>query len=118
MKGLAFMKPTAILSELKSKRPPVKEGRYRVRVGMATCGISAGADLVYDAFVSAVKEAGLDNVEVIPTGCVGRCDLEPMAEVTRAQEPPVLYIRLDPDKVKKIVQEHLAAGKVVSEYAS
>jgi (2Fe-2S) ferredoxin len=112
------MKPTAILDDLKKKRAPRKQGRYRVRIGMATCGISAGADAVYDEFTKAVKEAGLDNVDIIPTGCVGRCDLEPMAEVTRAQEPPVLYIRLDPEKVKKIVQEHLAGGKVVSEYAS
>ena len=61
--------------------------------------ISAGADKVRDEFARAVKEAGLKHVDVIPTGCVGRCDLEPMAEVTRGDEPPVLYIRLTPEKV-------------------
>ncbi|MCE5314649.1 MAG: (2Fe-2S) ferredoxin domain-containing protein [Armatimonadota bacterium] len=110
------MKPTAMLDNLKKKRPPRKEGRYRVRVGMATCGISAGADKVHDAFLRAIEDAGIDNVDVIPTGCVGRCDLEPMAEVTRGEEPPVLYIRLNADKVKRIVDEHLVNDRVVSEY--
>ncbi|MHB9037624.1 MAG: (2Fe-2S) ferredoxin domain-containing protein [Armatimonadota bacterium] len=110
------MKPTAMLAELKKKRKPRKVGRYRVRVGMATCGISAGADEVHDAFLRAVDEAGINNVDVIATGCVGRCDLEPMAEVTRGEEPPVLYIRLDADKVKRIVDEHLVGGHVVDDY--
>lgn len=110
------MKPTALLAEMRKKRKE-DEGRYRVRVGMATCGISAGAEGVYHAFVSAVKEAGLTDVEVISTGCVGRCDLEPMAEVTRDNDPPVLYIKLDAEKVKRIVDEHLAGARVVEEYA-
>lgn len=109
------MKPTAMLAEMKHNTIP-GEGRYRVRVGMATCGISAGADVVHDTFVSSVKDAGLDNVDIIPTGCVGRCDLEPMAEVTRGNEPPVLYILLNEDKVRKIVEEHLAKGRVVEDY--
>lgn len=104
-----------MLADLKNKRPPADESRYRVRVGMATCGISAGADSVYGAFADAVKEQGLENVDVIATGCVGRCDLEPMAEVTRGDEPPVLYIRLDADKARRIVEEHLAGGQVVEE---
>lgn len=109
-------KPTAMLAELKKKSKPNKAGRSRVRVGMATCGISAGADEVYEAFTQAVKQAGLTNVEVIATGCVGRCDLEPMAEVLRAGEPPVLYIRLDADKVKRIVDEHLVGGNIVKDF--
>lgn len=111
------MKPRAMLDEMKKKRPSIEDNKYRVRVGMATCGISAGADKVYDAFVSEVKEAGLKDVEIISTGCVGRCDLEPMAEVTRDNDPPVLYIRLDADKAKRIAREHLAEGNVVEEYA-
>jgi len=107
-----------MLADIKSKIPEKGDKpRYRVRVGMATCGISAGANKVYEAFVDTVEKAGLSNVDVLSTGCVGRCDLEPMAEVTRGAEPPVLYIRLDPEKVAKIVEQHLAGGKVVDEYA-
>ena len=78
--------PKTALAELKADKSRGKKGKYRVRVGMATCGISAGAGKVYDAFVEAVKDSGISGVDVIPTGCVGRCDLEPMAEVTRAGE--------------------------------
>jgi len=111
------MKPTALLAEMKRKHPAEDDHRYRVRVGMATCGISAGADKVHDAFVEAIEEAGLTGVDVISTGCVGRCDLEPMAEVMRDNEPPVLYIRLDAEKATRIVNEHLVEGNVVEEYA-
>lgn len=110
-------KPTTMLADLKRKRTPRTADRYRVRVGMATCGISAGADKVFDEFERAVRGAGLKHVDVIPTGCVGRCDLEPMAEVTRGAEPPVLYIRLTPEKVARIVEEHLVGGQVVDDYA-
>lgn len=110
-------KPTALLADLKKKRKLRPDDHYRVRVGMATCGISAGADKVHDEFVRAVKDAGLKHVDVIPTGCVGRCDLEPMAEVTRGDESPVLYIRLTPEKVARIVEEHLVGGKPVEDYA-
>lgn len=110
-------KPSTLLSKLKNRaitdKPKI---RTRIRVGMATCGISAGADVVSKAFKDAVKEAGLEGVSVIPTGCVGRCDLEPMAEVTRPGEPPVLYIRLNEEKAKRIVEEHLVNDITVEEY--
>lgn len=110
-------KPTAMLAELKkSARDGAKRG-IRVRVGMATCGISAGADKVFDAFREAAKDAGIEDIDVISTGCVGRCDLEPMAEVMRENEPPVLYVRLDAEKVRQIVEEHLVRGEIVAEYA-
>ncbi|NLN79399.1 MAG: (2Fe-2S) ferredoxin domain-containing protein [Armatimonadetes bacterium] len=109
-------KPTAILAELKRKKKPGAEEYYRVRVGLATCGISAGADKIREEFDRLVKESGLKNVEVIPTGCVGRCDLEPMAEVTRGADTPVLYVHLTPEKVARIVREHLIEGKPVEEF--
>ena len=108
--------PTAMLKNLKKEKITHDESHYRVRIGMATCGISAGADKVYDEFVKAVVENDIENVDIIPTGCVGRCDLEPMAEVTRGSEPPVLYIRLNPEKTRKIVDEHLVTGRIVEEY--
>ncbi len=109
-------KPTAMLAKLKKKKKTGGDDRYRVRVGLATCGISAGADKIREAFDKAVKDNSLKHVDVIPTGCVGRCDLEPMAEVTRGAEPPVLYILLTPEKVERIVKEHLIDGNPVKEY--
>lgn len=111
-------RPITKLNLIKERN--AEESRHpdiRVRVGMATCGISAGADSVYEAFKTALTDEGLTDSMVISTGCVGRCDLEPMAEVTRTGEPPVLYIRLDNDKVKRIVKQHLVEGKIVEEFA-
>ncbi|HEX2998787.1 MAG TPA: (2Fe-2S) ferredoxin domain-containing protein [Armatimonadota bacterium] len=110
-------KPTAMLAKLKKGVRGEEKRGIRVRIGMATCGISAGADKVFDAFNEAAKNAGLENVNIISTGCVGRCDLEPMAEVMRDNEAPVLYIRLNPEKVRRIVEEHLVRGEIVAEYA-
>lgn len=111
------MKPTAKLAEIKQNMAPRQDGsRFRVRVGMATCGISAGAGKVYDAFIEQVKLAGLENVDVIATGCVGRCDMEPLVEVTRGDDPPILYSRITADKVGRIIEEHLVGDKVVEEY--
>lgn len=110
-------RPSSLISKLKERaRSERSKVRTRIRIGMATCGISAGADTVGEAFKQAVKEAGIEQVSIIPTGCVGRCDLEPMAEVTKGNEPPVLYIQLNPEKVKRIVQEHLVNDRVVEEY--
>lgn len=109
--------PRNRLAELKSKAKPRPESRSRIRVGMATCGLSAGAGKVFDTFEEALREAGIEDAEVIGTGCVGRCDLEPMAEVTRGNEPPVMYIGLDPEKAKRIVREHIVGGEAIEEYA-
>lgn len=111
------MKPTAKLAEIKRNMAHRQDGsRFRVRVGMATCGISAGAGKVFDAFVEQVKLAGLENVDVIATGCVGRCDMEPLVEVTRGDDPPVLYSRITADKVARIIEDHLVGDKVVEEF--
>lgn len=106
-----------MLAELKRKRRPMTDDRSRIRVGMASCGISAGADKVMEEFAAAVDQAGLKGVDVISTGCVGRCDLEPMAEVTRGSDPPVLYVKLTPEKARRIVEEHLVGGEAVDEFA-
>ncbi len=108
--------PTSVLSDIKKSRKSQSGAVSRVRVGMATCGISSGADKVYDTFKKAIEQKGLDNIEVVATGCVGRCDLEPMAEVQTGDHTPVMYIHLDEEKVKKIVDEHIAGGKILEEY--
>ena len=88
----------------------------RVLVGMATCGIAAGARPVLEAFTEEVKKQNLGEVAVEQTGCLGVCPLEPMVEVFVPGQEKVTYINLTPDMVGRIVSEHLIGGKIVTEY--
>ena len=116
MKSLAELK--AIKEKMKDK-VILREGSadIRVVVGMATCGIAAGARPVLNAIVEAVNEGGLsDKATVTQTGCIGLCQYEPIVEVFEADKEKVTYVKVDADKAKRIVEEHIKGGKVVSEY--
>ena len=92
-------------------------GDIRVVVGMATCGISAGARPVLNTFVEEVTNAGLaDKVTVTQTGCIGICQYEPVVEIFEDGKDKVTYVKMDADKAKRIVKEHLEGGKPVDEY--
>jgi len=88
----------------------------RVVVGMATCGISAGARPVLKALVEEVSKRGLRDVIVSQTGCIGICEYEPVLEVYRPGEDKVTYVKMNPDKAVRVVTEHIVNGKVVTEY--
>ena len=116
MKSLAELQ--AIKEKMKSKIV-LREGAGEVRVvvGMATCGIAAGARPVLNAFVEEVNNAELyDKVTVSQTGCIGFCQLEPIVEVFEAGKDKVTYIKMTPEKIKEVVEKHLKGGNVVTEY--
>lgn len=92
-------------------------GSIRIVVGMATCGIAAGARPVLSAFVESINKTGLQGkVTVTQTGCIGVCQYEPVAEVFEDGKEKVTYVKLDEEKARRIVQEHIMNGKVVTEY--
>ena len=92
------------------------DDRIRVVVGMATCGIAAGARPVLNAFLEEVAKRQLNNVTVSQTGCIGVCRLEPIVEVYVPGQEKVTYVKMTPDKVPTVVSEHLVNGRVVSDY--
>ena len=91
------------------------EGSLRVVVGMATCGIAAGARPVLEALVNEVGRRELKNVVVTQTGCIGVCRLEPIVEVFEQGKEKVTYVKMDAEKARHIVSEHLVNGRVVEE---
>ena len=93
------------------------EGDIRVVVGMATCGIAAGARPVLNEFVQEVAKRNLSNVVVTQTGCIGMCRLEPIVEVFVPGEEKVTYVKMTPEKVGRVVAEHLINHRPVMEYA-
>lgn len=88
----------------------------RVVVGMATCGIAAGARPVMLEFVEEIKRRGLENVTVSQTGCVGMCRLEPMVDVYVKDQEKVTYVHMTPEKVARVVNDHIVNGHPVEEY--
>ena len=88
----------------------------RIVVGMATCGIAAGARPVMLEFVEELKRRGLENVTVAQTGCIGVCRLEPMVEVYVKGQEKVTYVKMSPEKVARVVNDHIVNGRPVEEY--
>ena len=116
MKSLAELQ--AIKDKMKNKIV-LREGSgdVRVVVGMATCGIAAGARPVLNAFVEEINNAGLtDKVTVSQTGCVGYCQLEPIVEIHEAGKEKVTYIHMTAEMAREVVEKHLKGGQVVSDY--
>lgn len=92
------------------------DDHIRVVVGMATCGIAAGAKPVLEALQNEVRKRGLKNTEITPTGCIGVCRLEPVVEIYAPGQEKVTYVRVSPDKVPAIVSEHLVNHHIVVQY--
>ena len=116
------MKSLAELQAIKERmqgKVSLREGssEKRVVVGMATCGIAAGARPVLNAFVEQVNEKGLAAaVTVTQTGCIGICQYEPVVEVFEAGKEKVTYVKMTAEKVSRVVDEHLKGGNPVAEY--
>ena len=90
--------------------------KIRVVVGMATCGIAAGARPVLNKFTEEVAKRNLLNVSVTQTGCIGICQYEPVVEVFTPDGKKTTYVKMTPEKAVKVVADHLVNGNVVSEY--
>ena len=116
MKSLAELQ--AIKDRMKDK-VVLREGSgdLRVVVGMATCGIAAGARPVLNTFVEGVSKAGLTGkVTVSQTGCIGICQFEPVVEIYEAGKEKVTYVKMTPEKALEVIEKHLKGGNAISEY--
>ena len=94
----------------------VSDETTRVVIGMATCGIAAGARPVMLAFVDEIQKRQLQHVTVSQTGCVGMCRLEPMVDIYVPGQEKVTYVHVKPEMVPRIVAEHVVNGRPVEEY--
>lgn len=116
MKSLAEL---AAIRERMQNKVIIREGAAatRVVVGMATCGIAAGARPVLTAFVEGVAGTGLsDKVTVTQTGCIGICQYEPVVEVYEEGKEKVTYVQMTAEKAQVVLEKHLKGGMVVEEY--
>ena len=117
------MKSLAQLEELRNKTLAKvnlrKEGddSIRVVVGMATCGIAAGARPVLKAIMDEIEKRNLsEKVYVTQTGCIGMCKLEPIVEVYMPDDSKITYVEMTAEKAVKVINDTVVNGKVVAEY--
>jgi NADP-reducing hydrogenase subunit HndB len=116
------MKSLQELAEIREKmkgKVALREGQNDIRivVGMATCGIAAGARPVLNTLVEEVEKQGVaDKATVTQTGCIGICRLEPVVEVFEGGKEKVTYVKMTAEKAKRVVTEHIKGGTPVYEY--
>ncbi len=114
------MKSIAELDEIRKKTLEQislrsNENGLRVIVGMATCGIAAGARPVMKAFLEEINKRKLQNITVSMTGCIGACRLEPIVDIIDSEGNKTTYVKMTPEKAERVVLEHIANGKVCSD---
>ena len=116
MKSLAELQ--ALRDEMQNKIGMRKENTtgIKVLVGMATCGIAAGARPVLQALLEEIGKRKLNDVSVTQTGCIGICQYEPIVEVVEPGKEKVTYVKVSPDMVSTIVSQHLVNGNPVVNY--
>jgi len=116
MKSLAEL--AAIKDKMKQNATMREDGvnATRVVVGMATCGIAAGARAIINAVTVELSKRDLEHVTVAQTGCIGMCRLEPIMDIIVPGHDPVTYVHLTPEKVSKIINDHVIGGNIVQEY--
>lgn len=113
------------LAELQALRDQMKgkigvrsddSDNIRIVVGMATCGIAAGARPVLTALTDEIGKRGLKDITVSQTGCIGICQYEPVIEVMVPGQAKVTYVKMTAEKVSKIINDHIVNGNIVTEY--
>ena len=116
MKSLAEL--AAIKDRMKANATMREDGdsATRIVVGMATCGIAAGARAIINEVTAELAKRDLEHVTVAQTGCIGMCRLEPIMDVIVPGQEPVTYVHLTPEKVSKIISSHVVNGVPVQEY--
>ena len=110
------MKSLSELDQIKQKAQLDMSARnqtgVRIVVGMATCGIAAGARPVMSALVEELRTRSISDVTVTMTGCLGLCRLEPLVEIIDAEGNKVTYIKMDEKKARRVIAEHIVNGHI------
>jgi NADP-reducing hydrogenase subunit HndB len=117
--------PKLTIEDLKAIQEKVKQQKIlrdgvsnaRIVVHMGTCGIAAGARDVMKALLDEIEVKGIKDVIVTTSGCAGLCSKEPMATVEILGKPPVKYINLDGEKIRRVLNDHVVAGRILTEFA-
>lgn len=92
----------------------LREGvnRVKVTIHMGTCGIASGAKEVMDALMREIEEAGVSDVTITTSGCMGLCSREPLVTVEAIGREPIKYEYVNPSKMRQIFRKHVLEGEI------
>lgn len=89
--------------------------QIEILVGMATCGIAAGARETMSALIEIIESEHLENIKIVSVGCLGYCHSEPVIQVNIPGEESVLYGKVDKEKAKQIIHTHIIGGNLLKD---
>ncbi len=92
-------------------------GRAKITVHLGTCGIASGARAIMTSLIEEFEKNHIDDVILTSSGCAGLCSREPIDTVELIGQAPIKYVDLTPEKICRILNEHVIGGKAVQEYA-
>ncbi len=109
----------AKIKEDAARTTKLREGgpyKTKITVHMGTCGIAAGARKIMDSLVEEIEKTNAQDILLTTSGCAGLCSREPMITVEAADQAPLKYVELTPEKTKEIFQKHIIGGTPVKDY--
>lgn len=91
------------------------ENITELMVGMATCGIAAGARVTLAALLDEITKNNVENIRVVQVGCLGYCHSEPIVQVNQPGKEPILYGNVDDKKARDIINKHVLKNELLDD---
>ncbi|HMV30073.1 MAG TPA: (2Fe-2S) ferredoxin domain-containing protein [Anaerolineales bacterium] len=101
---------------LAKKQMKATPGQIQVIVAMGTCGIAAGARDTMKSILNFIETEKISGVTVTQTGCMGKCEQEPIVQVVIGDSAKVTYGKVNPEVAHQIMTQHVQKGMPVKDY--
>ena len=106
------------IKEDAAKRMSLRDGKANVNitVHMGTCGIAAGAREVMNALMEEMAQTDRQDIRVFTSGCMGKCSSEPNVRVEIQNAQPIVYQKMDPNRMRQVFERHVLLGEVQKDF--
>ncbi len=107
------------IKEETAKSISLREGgaTVKITVHMGTCGIAAGAREVMNALMEELAQTDRSDIRVLTSGCMGMCDSEPNVTVEIQDAEPIVYQKMEPNRMRQVFKRHVLLGEVQTDFA-
>jgi NADP-reducing hydrogenase subunit HndB len=107
------------IKEETAKSTSIRDGdaNIKITVHMGTCGIAAGARAVMSALMEELAEADRQDIRIVTSGCMGMCSSEPNVTVESKEAEPIVYQKMDSNRMRQVFKRHVLLGEIQSDFA-